>query len=58
MMAGKTKDEKDNVELRKKIEYQVACEERAHRIVERLIYNPVTQEQLVNAVCTQLFFLY
>jgi hypothetical protein len=53
MMAGKTKVKAENDgELRKKIEYQVACEERAHRIVERLIYNPNTQEELINAVCT------
>lgn len=37
-------------ELRKKIVYRVSCEERAHRIVERLIDNPVTQEHLLDCL--------
>ncbi|XP_053380968.1 putative RNA polymerase II subunit B1 CTD phosphatase RPAP2 isoform X2 [Mercenaria mercenaria] len=49
--------ERKKAEQRRKIEYQVACEERAHRIVERLIDNPVTQEQLINAVPKQKYVI-
>ena len=45
-------EEERKTELRKKIEYQVACEERAFRIVERLIETPVTEQRLLDAVCT------
>ena len=50
-------EEDKKAELRKKIEYQVACEERAFRIVERLIDNPITAQQLLDAVglCTSSF---
>ena len=47
-----SREEDRKVELRKKIEYQVACEERAFRIVERLIENHITEQQLLDAVCT------
>ncbi|XP_052220591.1 putative RNA polymerase II subunit B1 CTD phosphatase RPAP2 isoform X3 [Dreissena polymorpha] len=49
VMTGKSKEDK-NAELRRKIEYQVACEEKAHRIVERLIENPVTGEALIDSL--------
>lgn len=43
-------EEKKKAELRKKIEYQVACEERAHRLVEKLIENPISEDILLNSV--------
>jgi hypothetical protein len=51
MASVSVKGDKDE-ELRKKIVYCVSCEERAHRIVERLIDNPVTQEHLIDCVST------
>ncbi|XP_052790095.1 putative RNA polymerase II subunit B1 CTD phosphatase RPAP2 [Mya arenaria] len=49
MTSGSSEAEKQ-AELRRKIEYKVACEERAHKIVERLIDNPISQDTLLNAV--------
>ena len=40
-------------ELEKNIRYQVACQERAHRIVEKLLDNPVTEECLLDSVSAQ-----
>lgn len=52
----KEEDKKNENELRKKelleakIRHQVACEEKAFRIVERLIENPVAEDFLIDAV--------
>ena len=37
-------------ELETKIRRQVACEERAHRLVEQLLENPVSENFLMEAV--------
>ncbi|KAL4219617.1 RNA polymerase II associated protein 2 [Mactra antiquata] len=49
-MTTKVDDDTKKAELRKKVEYQVACEERAYRIVERLIDNPITEEMFCNSL--------
>ena len=40
-------------ELEKKIRRQVACEERAFRIVEQLLENPIAEKFLTDAVCVK-----
>ena len=50
-MADTKSEDAKTAALRRKIEYRVACEERAHHIVERLIENPVEEEALINSVC-------
>lgn len=52
-MAEMSLEDQKKAELRKKIEYQVACEERAHRIVEKLIENPITEEVLLQSVSSR-----
>jgi phosphoribosylformylglycinamidine (FGAM) synthase PurS component len=42
-------------ELEKKIRKQVACEERAHRLVEQLLENPITEQFLIQAVSENSF---
>ena len=47
-----TEEDGKKEELRKKIEYQVACEEKAFRIVERLIENPISEQMFLDCVST------
>ena len=47
-----TEEDGKKEELRKKIEYQVACEERAFRIVERLIEDPIAEQMFLDCVST------
>ena len=45
-----SEEEEKKIKLRKKIEYQVACEEKAFKIVERLIENPVPEQVFIDGV--------
>ena len=56
-MTDQMNDEK-KAALRKKVEYQVACEEKAFRIVERLIENPVEHDWFIDSVSITHIGLY